>query len=149
MARAVRFDHYGDVNVLHVVDVPRPDPSPDQVLIKVFTAAINPGEIAIREGAMHQMFPSTFPSGQGSDFAGRIAALGGSVTQFAVGDDVIGWSDRRSAQADFVVAQPEHLVPKPASIDWPQAGSLYVVGVTAFAAVRAVWTNDSTTSSAP
>jgi NADPH:quinone reductase len=58
MARAVRFDHYGDVDVLHVVDVPRPDPSPDQVLVKVFTAAINPGEIAIREGAMHRADPS-------------------------------------------------------------------------------------------
>ena len=50
MARAVRFDRYGDIDVLKVVDVPRPVPGPRQVLVEVKAAAINPGEAAIRKG---------------------------------------------------------------------------------------------------
>jgi NADPH:quinone reductase-like Zn-dependent oxidoreductase len=66
----VQFDHYGPADVLRVVDVPRPSAGDGQVLVRVAAAGINPGEIVIRNGAMEQMFPATFPSGQGSDFAG-------------------------------------------------------------------------------
>ena len=138
MARAVRLDEYGDVGVLHVVDVPRPDPGPDEVLVQVVAAGINPGEIAIRTGALHGRFPATFPSGEGSDFAGRVVAVGPAVTGFTPGDEVLGWSDWRSSHADFVVVPPAHLTPKPLALDWIRAGGLFVAGVTAFAAVRAV-----------
>ncbi|GGL13484.1 NADP-dependent oxidoreductase [Mangrovihabitans endophyticus] len=139
MTRAVRFDQYGDVDVLHVVDVPRPDdPSSGQVVVEVVAAGINPGEIAIRSGAMHERFPATFPSGQGSDFAGRVAAVGDGVTGVRPGDEVVGWSDKRSAQAEFVTADAGHVTPKPLTLDWIRAGGLFVAGVTAYAAVRAV-----------
>ena len=72
MARAIRFDEYGDVDVLRVEDVPRPAPGPGQVLVEVRAAGINPGEAAIRQGFLHERFPATFPSGQGSDFAGVV-----------------------------------------------------------------------------
>ena len=69
MARAVRFDRYGEVDVLQVVDVDQPHPKDGQVTVEVVAAGINPGEIAIRSGALEQRFPATFPSGQGSYFA--------------------------------------------------------------------------------
>jgi NADPH:quinone reductase-like Zn-dependent oxidoreductase len=59
MSRRVQFDHYGSPDVLRVVDVPRPSAGDGQVLVQVATAGINPGEIAIRNGAMEQMFPAT------------------------------------------------------------------------------------------
>jgi NADPH:quinone reductase-like Zn-dependent oxidoreductase len=68
--KAVRFDEYGPVEVLDVRDVPVPAPGPGQVLVRVRAAGINPGEAKIREGALHERWPATFPSGQGSDFAG-------------------------------------------------------------------------------
>ena len=83
-------------------------------------------------------FPATLPSGQGSDLAGVVAEVGDGVDGFTVGDEVLGWSDRRSGQAAYVVVATEHLVAKPTSLSWEVAGSLYVAGVTAFAAVRAV-----------
>jgi len=52
-----------------------------QVLVRVAAAGINPGEITIRNGAMEQMFPAAFPSGQGSDFAGRFVEVGPKVNQ--------------------------------------------------------------------
>lgn len=138
MPRAVRFDHYGPVDVLEVVEVPEPSPQPGQVVVQVVAAGVNPGEIAIREGAMRERFPATFPSGQGSDFAGRVHALGDGVTGWEVGDEVIGWTDDRAAQADYVVVAPDHLTMRPPAVPWEQAGALHVAGCTAYAAVRAV-----------
>jgi NADPH:quinone reductase-like Zn-dependent oxidoreductase len=136
--RAVRFHSYGGLDVLRVDEVLRPEPADDQVLVQVVAAGINPGEIAIRTGALHGRWPATFPSGEGSDFAGRVVAAGSSVTGFRPGDEVLGWSDRRSSHADFVVVSAGHLTPKPLALDWIRAGALFVVGVTAFATVRAV-----------
>jgi NADPH2:quinone reductase len=138
MSRAVRFDQYGDVDVLRVTDVEKPQPAADQVLVEVVAAGINPGEISIRAGLLAQLWPATFPSGQGTDFAGRVVEVGPSVTEFAIGDEVVGWSDWRSSHAEYVAVPADHLTRKPLALDWIRAGGLFVVGVTAFAAVRAI-----------
>ena len=136
--KAVRFDEYGPVTVLDVRDVPVPEPGQDQVLIRVKAAGINPGEAKIREGALHDLWPAKFPSGQGSDFAGVVDKLGPGVTTFAPGDEVIGWVDTRSSQAEYVVAEAANLARKPAHLPWEVAGAIPVVGFTAWAMVRAV-----------
>jgi NADPH:quinone reductase-like Zn-dependent oxidoreductase len=136
--KAVRFDEYGEVDVLQVVDVPKPAPGPGQVLVRVKAAGINPGEAKIRNGLLHAMWPATFPSGQGSDLAGLVAETGPGVTGFAAGDEVIGYTDNRASQAEYVVVEEQNLTAKPADVPWEVAGALFVVGATAYAAVRAV-----------
>ena len=136
--KAVRFDQYGPVEVLDVRDVPVPEPGPGEVLVRVKAAGINPGEAKIREGALHERWPATFPSGQGSDFAGVVDKLGPGVTTTAIGEDVIGWVDNRSSQAEYVVAEAAHLARKPAGLPWEVAGAIPVAGFTAWAMVRAV-----------
>jgi NADPH:quinone reductase-like Zn-dependent oxidoreductase len=136
--RAVRFDEYGGIDVLKVVEVPRPAPGPGEVLVQVKAAGINPGEAKIRDGLLHSLFPATFPSGEGSDLAGIVAETGPGVTGFAAGDEVIGWTDNRASHAEYALAEAGHLTPKPAAVPWDVAGALFVAGVTAFAAVRAV-----------
>jgi NADPH:quinone reductase-like Zn-dependent oxidoreductase len=138
MSRAVRFDQYGGIEVLQVVEVEDPVPGPGQVLVRVKATSINPGEAKIREGALHDRWPSTFPSGEGSDVAGVIEALGAEVDGFSVGDEVIGWSDERSAHAELVVVERANLTRKPPELAWEVAGALFVAGATAWAAVRAV-----------
>ena len=138
MPKAVRFDQYGDIDVLKVVDVPRPVPGPGQVLVQVKAAGINPGEAKIREGLLAARWPATFPSGQGSDLAGIVAETGQDVTGSAPGDDVIGFTDNRASQAEFVLVEAGNLTPKPAAVPWEVAGALFVAGATAWAAVRAV-----------
>jgi NADPH:quinone reductase-like Zn-dependent oxidoreductase len=126
------------VDVLHIAMVPRPVPGDGEACVEVVCAGINPGEAAIRDGRLREVLPATFPSGQGSDFAGRVVALGANVTEFSVGDEVIGYTDGRASHADYVVVPAGHLTGKPAAVDWEQAGGLYVAGTTAYAAVRAV-----------
>ncbi len=138
MPRAVRFDHYGGVEVLKVVEVPRPVPAGGRALVRVKAAGINPGEVSIREGRMHERWPATFPSGQGSDLAGVIEEVADGVEGFAPGDEVIGFSDERASQAELVLVPIEHLVHRPANVSWEAAGGLPIAGTTAYAAVRAV-----------
>jgi NADPH:quinone reductase-like Zn-dependent oxidoreductase len=138
MPQAVRFDEYGDIDVLRVVDVERPEPGEGQVLVRMEAAGINPGEANIRKGRLHERWPATFPSGQGSDLAGTVEALGPGVTGFAAGDEVFGYTDERASHAELVLVESGNLTHRPAGVPVEVAGALYVVGATAWAAVRAV-----------
>jgi NADPH:quinone reductase len=138
MVRAVRFHQYGGIDVLQVEDVELREPAAGEVLVQVRAAGINPGEANIRVGALHARFPATFPSGEGSDFAGTIVGVGPGVTGWAAGDEVLGWSWERSSHAEQVVVPASQIVAKPPALSWEVAGALYVAGCTAYAAVRAV-----------
>jgi NADPH:quinone reductase-like Zn-dependent oxidoreductase len=138
MPKAVQLTAYGGVDQLNIVDVAKPEPAPGEVVVRVVAAGINPGEISIREGLLKDRWPMDFPFGEGTDFAGHVDAVGANVSGFAPGDEVLGWTERRSAHAEYVAAPAKQLVPKPPTLDWYRAGSLFVVAATAFAAVRAV-----------
>ena len=137
--RAVRFDEYGGTPVLEVREVPSPPPQPGQVRVKVAYAGINPGEAVIREGLMKEYFPARFPGeGQGSDFSGVVVEAGPGVTGVHVGQGVIGMSDERSAQAEFVTIDQDRVVPLPDGVDPAVGACLYVAGTTAWALAEAI-----------
>ncbi|HEX3786166.1 MAG TPA: NADP-dependent oxidoreductase [Pseudonocardiaceae bacterium] len=152
--KAVRFDHYGDVDVLDVREVDDPVATPGRVVVKIRAAAANPGDAYLREGLAEEAWalrarlsgrPSdaprrsmTFPAGQGTDLAGEIVAVGAGVEHWHVGDDVLGWSDERIAHAELVTVSAGHLVPKPTQVSWEVAGSMYVAPMAALASIDAV-----------
>jgi NADPH:quinone reductase-like Zn-dependent oxidoreductase len=138
MPRAVRFHHFGGIDVLQVEEVPRPIPAPGTVLVRVRAAGINPGEALIRQGAFAERWPATFPSGQGSDLAGVVETVGEGVTAFRAGQEVFGFTDDRASHAEYVVVPEGQLVLRPAGVPWEVAGALFVAGTTAYAAVEAV-----------
>jgi NADPH:quinone reductase-like Zn-dependent oxidoreductase len=138
MPKAVQLSAYGGIEQLNLVDVPKPQPKAGEVVVRVVAAGTNPGEISIREGRLKDVFPMDFPFGQGADFSGRIDSVGAGVAEFAAGDEVLGWSEERSAQAEYVVSNPSRLISKPPALDWFRAGSLFVVASTAVGAVHAV-----------
>lgn len=137
-SRAVQFDTYGEIDVLEVRDIPRPVPPAGEVVVAVKAAGINPGESMIRRGLLHDRWPATFPEGEGSDLAGVVVELGDGVGTFAVGDEVLGFSLRRSSHAEFTAVPTEQLAPKPAGVSWEVAGGLYTAGAAAYGAVRSV-----------
>jgi NADPH:quinone reductase-like Zn-dependent oxidoreductase len=136
--RAVRFKTYGGVDVLEVVSVPDPVPGPGEVLVRVKAAGINPGETVIRTGMVHDIWPATFPSGEGSDLAGVVERVGRGVECWHPCDEVIGFTDNRASHAELVVVEAENLTRRPAAVPWDAAGALFVAGTTAWATVRAV-----------
>src|SRR5207302_5939063 len=112
------YDEFGGIDVLRIDEVERPVPGDGQVLVRVKAAGINPSEAVIRTGVLAQMFPSTFPSGQGSDLAGVIEEVGAGVGGFSPGDEVIGHSDKRASQAELVLVETGDLTRKPEKVSW-------------------------------
>jgi NADPH:quinone reductase-like Zn-dependent oxidoreductase len=137
MPKAVKFWRYGGPEVLQVVEVERSHAGPGQIVVEVVMAALNQGEIGIREGVFADVWPATFPEGQGNDFAGYVSEVGEGVHGFAVGDEVLGFAPR-AAQANFVLVGEDALAPKPQDLGWEQAATIAGVGATAWAAVEAV-----------
>src|SRR5882757_10555364 len=123
---AVRYDHFGHTDVLYIAELPKPSPKVGEVLVRVKAAGTNPGEGSIREGMLEKVYPSQFPSGQGADFAGIIEVVGDGVTQFKIGNEVIGFTNDRNSQAEYIVVKAEQLVPRLPNISWESAGGLFV-----------------------
>lgn len=135
--RAVRFDRYGDVGVLDVREVDDPVAGPHQVIVRVKAAGINPGEASIRTGALHARWPAHFPEGEGSDLAGVVEAVGPDVAGFAVGDEVVGFTNNRASHAELVAVNDDELIAKPHGLPWDVAGALFVAGTSGRAMVDA------------
>lgn len=107
--RAIRIHEHGDESVLQVDDIPRPTPAPDEVLLTVHAAAVNPFDTYIREGYVPPE-AGGLPHILGGDAAGRVKAVGDNVTAFEPGDRafVTGLGlDRPGTYAEYV-AVPEH-----------------------------------------
>jgi NADPH:quinone reductase-like Zn-dependent oxidoreductase len=136
--KAIKFDHYGGPDVLHIDQLPLPVPGNGEVLVRVKAAGINPIETKIRQGLLATRWPATFPEGEGSDFAGVVDSVGPLVNIFAVGDEVIGFTNDRASHAEYVLVPMEQLTPRPPHVPWEQAGALFTSGSTAYETVRTV-----------
>ncbi|MFC8809137.1 NAD(P)-dependent alcohol dehydrogenase [Streptomyces anthocyanicus] len=135
--RAVQFDRFGPPDVLRVNDVPAPRPGPGEVLVEVRAASVDAGETAFRAGRMRRVTRVRLPRGLGSDFAGRVAALGSGVRAWSVGDAVWGLMPHLTfgAIADYVAVPEQRLARAPKNLDLLEAAALPVVGTTAMTAL--------------
>lgn len=132
---AIEFDRYGGIEELHYVAQERPDPGPDDLVVEVVAAGLSHIETSIREGELRKRMPLTFPSRQGSCFAGIVRAKGERVRGFHVGDDVMGHAVGGGAHASWVRVPATAVVPKPDTIPFEVAGGLYLAGTTAWTIV--------------
>ena len=116
--RAVRFDRYGDRDVLYIAEVEVPEPLPP---VRSWSRCARRGSIPARRrfALVRSMRCSRrrFPPDEGSDLAGTVSSLGEGVSGFAVGDEVIGWSWRRSSHAEYVAVPVDQLIAKPAGAE--------------------------------
>lgn len=126
--KAVVFDRFGGPEVLRETTVSKPEPGPGQVRIRVMAAGVNPLDGKIRSGALEQLFPTALPAIPGLEAAGVVDALGEGVTDVAVGDAVLGWSDTGS-YAQYALASTYAV--KPEALSWQDAAALPVAGDTA------------------
>ena len=135
MARTVQFSEYGGTDVLRVLDAPELTAGPGQVRVAVRAAGINPIDSKILHGYMAEVMPLTLPAGLGSDLAGVVDEVGAGVTEFEVGDEVLG-SSLTPGLSESALADPANLVIKPANVSWDVAGSVAGAGGTAWAVLN-------------
>lgn len=126
--KAVLLRGYGGVDQLEYADAPTPEPGSGEVLVKVISTSINPVDYKIRAGAMKERMPLKFPAVLGRDVAGEVAALGAGVTNFKVGDKVMGLVNK--SYAEFLVAKADELTKVPQGLDPKNAGVLSLVALT-------------------
>ena len=134
MSLAVQFSEYGTTDVLKVVNVQPPTPGPGQVRLAVQAAGVNPSDWKTLQGWMRDQFPLDLPAGLGVDVAGVVDAVGEGVTEFQVGDEVLGLA-LTGSYAQFTLAEAGALAVKPATVPWEVAGSLAGAGGTAVTAL--------------
>ncbi|KPL91006.1 NAD(P)-dependent alcohol dehydrogenase [Herpetosiphon geysericola] len=141
--QAIIYREYGSADVLQLSDVSRPIPNADQVLINVYVTALNAADWRLMTG---KPLPLRFMTGLfkpkqsmlGTDIAGIIEAVGRNVTQFKVGDAVLGniWGSGASGLSQYICV-PEHmLVLKPANVSFEQAAATPMAAVTALQGLR-------------
>jgi NADPH:quinone reductase-like Zn-dependent oxidoreductase len=119
---------------MEVMELPRPEPGPGELLVRVRAASVNPLDYKIRDGAVKVLLPFSFPLILGTDLAGDVEAIGPGVTRFMVGDAVYSRldNDRIGAFAEYALVRESAAARKPARLDYMQAASLPLVGLTAW-----------------
>ena len=132
--KAIRIHQYGGPEVLAQVEMQRPTPGHDEVLIKVHAAAVNPIDWKMRAGYVKEVFPLAFPSTLGWDVSGTVEAAGDKVTQFKRGDEVYALVTG-GGYAEYVAAKETVVARKPRTVDHVNAAAVPVAGLTALQAL--------------
>jgi NADPH:quinone reductase-like Zn-dependent oxidoreductase len=133
--KAWRVHEFGPPEAMIFETVPRPDPGPGEVLVKVHAAGVGPWDGWIRAG--RSALPQPLPLTLGSDLSGEVAALGSRISELAVGDQVFGVTNPQfvGAYAEYAVASGGMLAKKPSSLGYVEAASVPVIAVTAWQAL--------------
>ncbi len=132
--KAIEVSRHGGPDVLQVVERPRPDPGPGQVLIKVKAAGINFSDLMRRAGTYPMSAPPPFVPGL--EAAGVVAAVGPDVTAPAVGSRVVAALWDGGGYAEYALADAAQVVPLPDSLDFAPATALLAQGLTAYFLLR-------------
>ncbi len=132
--KAIVLTRYGGNQGLELREVPEPVPGPDDVLIEVHAASVNPIDWKTRDGAVKLLLPYSLPVILGSDCSGVVTAVGERVTRFAPGDEVYSRPDksRIGTFAERIAVRHDEVARKPAGLDHVQAAALPLVALTAW-----------------
>jgi NADPH:quinone reductase-like Zn-dependent oxidoreductase len=132
--KAVRIHNYGGPEVLAYEDAPRPNPEPEDALIRVHAAGVNPVDWKIREGRLQGRVAHHLPLVLGWDVAGVVEAIGADVKNLKPGDAVYGRTDiaRDGAYAEYITVRASELALKPLSVDFVHAAAVPLAGLTAW-----------------
>ena len=131
---------YGGPEALEYLDVAKPEPGPNELLVKIRAAAVNPLDYHYMRGSPYLMRLAAGigrPNDQrmGVDFAGVVAAVGDEVTDFAVGDAVFGASSGAFAEY-LVISEDRSIAAKPDNVGFDEAAAIPIAAVTALQAIR-------------
>ena len=135
--KAVRIHEYGGPEVLRYEEAPRPNPRPDDVLIRVHGAGVNPVDWKVREGRLKDVLKHSLPLILGWDVSGVVEEIGRSASRFKAGDEIYSRPDirRDGAYAEYIAVREAEAAFKPKSIDHIHAAGIPLAGLTAWQAL--------------
>jgi len=143
--KAVRIHQYGSIDDVVLDDVPLPELEPDEVLVKVEAASVNPLDVKLISGNLHAYFPLKMPYAVGTDLSGTVVDSGRLGVRWKEGDKVIGRLEpgpgngshysRGGAFAEFAVVPARHLTSAPSTIDLAESAGLPTAAGTAWQAL--------------
>ena len=130
--KAIQMTRQGGPEVLHLVELPDPQPGPGEVVIKVDAAAVNFSDLMRRRGDVYPV-PTPVPFVPGAEVAGTVAALGEGVDGLSVGTQVFGTvgADASGGYAEYALAYAQNLIPIPEGVGPDAAAGIVVSGLTA------------------
>lgn len=136
--KAVVMKKYGMPDVLEIANISRPQINDNQVLVEVYASSVNPVDWKIRNGSLKLFIRKKLPCILGGDIAGRVVKVGENVQFFRVGDEVFGKIDivKNGAYAEYVATSASHLALKPQKMNFIEAATLPLAGLTALQALR-------------
>ncbi len=136
--KALVFKRYGGPEQIGFADLPRPVPKPDEILVRVHAAGLNPIDTMIPKGTFKPFLKFRLPATLGSDLAGVVEEVGSRVTRFKPGDAVFAsiFDLGTGALAEFAVVPESVAALKPANLDFVQAASIPMVGLTSWQALK-------------
>jgi alcohol dehydrogenase len=136
--KAAQISEYGHAEKIQVVDINKPTIEDNQVLVEVHAASLNPFDTTVREGHVKDMI-SSLPVTLGGDIAGVVREVGAGVTSARVGDKVYGQAavvaGNSGALAEFAATKASQVATTPVNLDFTEAASLPLVGVSALQAL--------------
>ena len=134
--KAIRFDRFGGPEELKPVDLPDPEPGPDELLIEVHAVSVVPGDWKLRRGHLTGIFPVRPPKVPGRDGAGIVRAMGAGVTGFAVGDRVCFTCQHvdQGSYAQLAARPAADVVPAPEGLGFVECAAIMHAGVCAWIA---------------
>lgn len=136
--RALVLTRYGGPETAELRDVPKPEPSRGEVLVRVHAAGLNPVDFKTREGKLRVVQRYRLPAVMGNEFTGVVEACGEGVTRFKPGERVFARvpKDRMGAFAEFAAVPEDVLAAMPATLDFDAAAAVPLAGLTALQALR-------------
>ena len=138
--RAIIYRCYGGPDVLELVEMDKPVPADNEVLVKVRAAGTNPADYHYMRGSPYLMrlligLGEPTSNKLGTDFSGVVEAIGSDVTQFKVGDHVFG--GRKGAFAEYITVREDGAIAlKPDNVTHEQTATIAIAAVTALEAIR-------------
>lgn len=134
--RAMVIDRFGGPEVLRLAELPRPEPGPGEILVKVACAGVNPADWKCREGWLAAFFQYRFPFVPGFDLAGRVERVGAGVTGLAPGDRVVAYSKQGLGEwgsyAEYALAVADGVARLPDHVGYAEAAAMPTAAITAW-----------------
>jgi NADPH:quinone reductase-like Zn-dependent oxidoreductase len=136
--KALVFKRYGKPEEVVLADLPRPAPKPNEILVQVHAAGLNPIDNMIPKGTFKPILRFRLPAVLGSDLAGVVVEVGSGVTRFKPGDEVFAsiFDLSEGALAEFARAPEKAAALKPPNLDFVQAASIPMVALTSWQALK-------------